>query len=97
MKPFTSDLLSGFDETTEQAQLARFSRKRLVQTSPPYPCVLEALDAAEANNHMDFCDYSYVDSRNRVVAIFEYNDVTPDKPVGKGQERVLIPHYERKP
>ncbi|QTH80331.1 hypothetical protein PA10_00131 [Pseudomonas phage pPa_SNUABM_DT01] len=46
---------------------------------------------------MDFCDYSYVDSRNRVVAIFEYNDVTPDKPVGKGQERVLIPHYERKP
>ncbi|MNZ13956.1 hypothetical protein D3C78_308690 [compost metagenome] len=96
MEPFTTDLLSGFDESSEQAQLAKYSRKRLVQTSEPYPCTLEALDAAEANNHMDFCDYSYVDSRNRVVGIFQYYDVTPDQPVGKGQERVLIPNYETK-
>lgn len=69
------------------------SLKRLLQTSDPYPSTEEALDAASANVQMDGCDYSFVDSKNRVVAVFEYHDVHPDRPVASFQDRVLIPNY----
>lgn len=67
------------------------SAKRLVQTSPPYPSAVEALEACHANRHLDFCDYAYITEDHRVVGIYEYYDVTPDKPVKPGQRRVTIP------
>ncbi len=67
------------------------SQKRLVQTSTPYPSIEDALAAAEANRTLPGCDYTYVTEDNRVVGIYEYNDVTPDQPVKPGQRRVLVP------
>jgi hypothetical protein len=71
-------------------QVAEYSDKRLVQTSPPYPTTIEALDACNANRQLPGCDYAYVTEDNRVVGIYEYHDVHPDQPVQSGQHRVLI-------
>lgn len=72
-------------------QVEKYSEKRLVQTSTPYPSTVEALDACNANRQDDYCDYAYVTEDNRVVGIYVYNDVTPDKPVKPGQRRVRVP------
>lgn len=68
--------------------------KRLIQKTTPYPSLEEALDAAWAQRQADYCEYAYVTEELRVVGIYVYNDVTPDKPVGRGQERVLCPTLE---
>lgn len=73
-----------------------WSEKRLVQTSSPHPSTLEALDAAAGLKCMKDCEYAYVTEDNRVVSIWSYNDTTPDRPVGRGQKRVLIPAYSKK-
>ena len=65
--------------------------KRLINKTTPYPTLEEALDAAHAQLHSDYCDYAYVDEDLRVVGIYQYKDVHPDMPVAKGQRRVLIP------
>ncbi|MNP89019.1 hypothetical protein D3C85_14150 [compost metagenome] len=72
-------------------EIEKYSVKRLLQTSPPYPSTIEALDACNANRQLPDCDYAYVTEDNRVIGIYEYNDVTPDQPVKSGQRRVLIP------
>lgn len=73
-----------------------WSEKRLVQTSPPHNNTLEALDSAQALKCMNDCEYVYVTEDNRVVSIWTYNDATPNKPVARGQKRVLIPAYSKK-
>lgn len=79
-------------ERIEKAALLELlAEKRLVQTSQRYPSVEEALDACAANRTLPGCDYAYVTEDNRVVGIYSYYDVTPEKPVGPGQRRVLIP------
>lgn len=78
-----------------QEQIEKYSKKRLMQTSPVYPSTVEALDAAQANLCMDGCDYSCVTEDNRVISFWEYNDITPDKPVQPGQRRVRIPNYPK--
>lgn len=79
-------------ERIEKAALLELiTLKRLVQTSQRYPSVIDALDACAANLSLPGCDYAYVTEDNRVVGIYEYYDVRPDEPVGKGQRRVLIP------
>lgn len=69
----------------------KHSTKRLVQTSPPYPTITEALEACAANRQLPGCDYAYVTEDKRVVGIYEYYDVTPDQAVKRGQRRVIIP------
>lgn len=75
------------------AYVEMHSKKRLVQTSPPYPTQTEALEAADAILQDDLCDYAYVTEDNRTVGIFDYYDVTPDQPVKPGQRRVRIPSF----
>lgn len=65
--------------------------KRLLNKTTPYPTIEEALDAAYAQQQSDHCCFAYVDEELRVVGIYEYNDVHPDLPVCKGQQRVQIP------
>ncbi|MNC37335.1 hypothetical protein D3C76_1160230 [compost metagenome] len=78
-------------ERKDKEYLAQHSAKRLVQTSPPYPSAVEALEACHANRQLPGCDYAYVTEDNRVVGIYEYYDVTPDQAVKRGQRRVTIP------
>lgn len=75
----------------EKHKIENWSEKRLVQTSPPYPSQFEALDACAANRGLENCEYAYITDDNRVVGIYTYYDVTPDKPVMKGQRRVRVP------
>ncbi|MNC41576.1 hypothetical protein D3C76_1302450 [compost metagenome] len=79
------------EQERDRLYVIAHSAKRLVQTSPPYPSAVEALEACHANQQDDFCDYAYVTQDNRVVGIYDYYDVTPDKPVKPGQRRVTIP------
>lgn len=78
-------------ERKDKEYLAQHSAKRLLQTSPPYPSAVEALEACHANRQLPGCDYAYVTEDNRVVGIYEYYDVTPDQAVKRGQRRVTIP------
>lgn len=89
MIELTTDLLS--KEERDKKYVAEHSAKRLVQTSPPYPSAVEALEACYANGKLDFCDYAYVTEDNRVVGIYDYYDLHPDQPVKPGQRRVTIP------
>jgi hypothetical protein len=75
----------------DEKYLSDHTAKRLVVTSPTYPSLIEAVDAAAANRSLPFCDYVYVTGDNRVVGIYDYFDVTPNQPVPRGQRRVLIP------
>jgi beta-phosphoglucomutase-like phosphatase (HAD superfamily) len=78
-------------ELKDKEYVTQHSAKRLVQTSPPYPSLVEALEACQANRQDKLCDYAYVTEDNRVVGIYDYYDVTPDQPVMRGQRRVIIP------
>jgi hypothetical protein len=79
----------------EKHKIENWSDKRLVQTSPPYPSMFEALDACAANRSLENCEYAYVTDDRRVVGIYSYYDVTPDQPVQKGQKRVIIPMEQK--
>lgn len=79
----------------EKHKIENWSDKRLVQTSPPYPSAFEALDACAGNRTLENCEYAYVTEDHRVVGIYSYYDVTPDKPVMKGQKRVIIPMEQK--
>lgn len=76
-------------------QIEDWSDKRLVQNSSPYHSRFDALDACAGVRALDGCDYAYVDEDNRVVSIHRYFDVAPDKPVNRGQRRVIIPKARR--
>lgn len=89
----SSDRVLANKHLTATAEVEKYSKKRLVQTSPPYPSTIEALDACAANQSLPECDYAYVTEDNRVVGIYDYYDVTPSQPVKLGQKRVLIPNY----
>lgn len=78
-------------ERKDKEYVAQHSAKRLLQTSPPYPSTVEALEACAANRQLPGCDYAYVTEDNRVVGIYEYYDVTPEQAVKRGQRRVVIP------
>lgn len=79
------------EQVEDQIYLDANSEKRLVQTSPPYPSMNEAMDACVGVLAQDSCEYAYVSEDKRVIAIFEFYDVHPSKPVKPGQRRVLIP------
>lgn len=91
--PLSSDRVLANKHLEGAAEVEQYSKKRLVQTSPPYLSTIEALDAANANQQLPECDYAYVTEDNRVVGIYDYYDVTPDQPVKPGQKRILIPNY----
>lgn len=92
MSPVEQYLHDKAEETRKEDEyVAHHSAKRLVQTSPPYPSAVEALEACHANKQLPGCDYAYVTEDNRVVGIYEYYDVTPEQDVKRGQRRVIIP------
>ncbi|QBJ04690.1 hypothetical protein JHP_0059 [Pseudomonas phage JHP] len=73
--------------------MEKYSKKRLMQTSAPYNSKVSALDAAAGLQRTRFCEFACVTEDNRVISVWEYSDVEPDKPVHPGQQRVLVPNY----
>ncbi|WFG74176.1 hypothetical protein QE321_gp083 [Pseudomonas phage SPA01] len=74
--------------------MEKYSKKRLMQTSEPYGSATYALDVAAGLQRTRFCEFTCVTADNRVISIWEYNDVEPDKPVFNGQQRILVPTFE---
>ncbi|AZF89669.1 hypothetical protein QE332_gp058 [Pseudomonas phage vB_PaeM_LCK69] len=73
--------------------MEKYSKKRLMQTSEPYGSATYALDVAAGLQRTRFCEFACVTEDNRVISVWEYNDIEPDKPVFPGQQRVLVPNY----
>ncbi|WJJ54534.1 hypothetical protein PT07_00143 [Pseudomonas phage PT07] len=69
-------------------------KKRLMQTSEPYDSATLAMDIAIAWRGAKYCEFTCVTEDNRVISVWEYNDIEPDKPVFNGQQRVLVPNFE---
>ncbi|ADF58153.1 hypothetical protein QE342_gp093 [Pseudomonas phage vB_PaeS_B8] len=74
--------------------MKEYFKKRLMQTSEPFDSATQAMDVAIAWGGAKYCEFTCVTADNRVISIWEYNDVEPDKPVFNGQQRILVPTFE---
>jgi len=80
--------------TSAPEDVEKRSKKRLVHTSQPFSSTIGALDIAEALRQFPGCEYAYVTDDNRVVGIYECDDLEPDQQVMPWQQRILVPNYQ---